>query len=340
MTKEHRYALIFGLCVGALTLVTAHASPVQIKFPYQVSVNTLRGKSVAELGAKLKAATNGRYEVIPYPDGSLYSGSAAANAVQLGIVQMTNESDSAFTGYSNLVNLVEVPFAWPGPKEFQKFTDGPSGNAILQALATKGFAGLALMDEGPMIIATKSKLIKAPQDLKGMKIRTSGHQVVAAALKAMGASTATISFAQTYSALQQGVVDAVYTTFDAYTKAKMYEVAPNVTLFPAHGTYIWVANKAWYDKQPKNVQEDIRKFSRELADEHFNEVWGALKDYVKAVKDHGGHYYEPNKQSVSAFRHTIAPVYAQLRRTYGAHVINTILAGKPLSLGDLTAAEH
>jgi TRAP-type C4-dicarboxylate transport system substrate-binding protein len=338
MVRKFCYALLAGLCAGALTLTAAQAAPIQIKFPYKVSADTLRGQSVSAFGESMKQATNGKYEVIPYPNGSLYTGTAAANAVQLGVVQMTNEPNSAFSGYTNLVDLVEVPFAWPGPKEFRAFMDGPSGKALLETLATRGFTGLALMDEGPMIIATKKKLVKGPADLKGKKIRTSGHQIVIDALKAMGASTVKISFPEVYSALQQGVIDGVYTTFDAYTKAKMYEVAPNVMLFPSHGIYIWVANKAWFERQPKDVQADIRKFSQQQADKYFDDVWGELKDYIKAVKSHGGQYYEPDAHSVAAFRKAIQPVYAHVKKEFGAHVIDTILAGKPLSVADLTAA--
>lgn len=338
MVRKFCHALLAGLCAGALTLTAAQAAPIQIKFPYKVAANTLRGQSVAAFGESMKQATNGKYEVIPYPNGSLYTGTAAANAVQLGVVQMTNEPNSAFAGYTKLLNLSAVPFAWPEAKEFHKFMDGPSGQALLGTLSTRGFEGLALMDEGPMIIATKKKLIKEPSDLRGMKIRTSGHQIVIDALKAMGASTVKISFPEVYSALQQGVIDGVYTTFDAYTKAKMYEVAPYVMLFPTHGMYIWVANRAWFNQQPKDVQVDIRKFSKQQADKYFNDVWGELDQYVSVLKQHGGHYYAPDRKSSEAFRHAIQPVYAHLKKEYGAQVIDTILAGKPLSVGELTAS--
>ncbi|HET8610832.1 MAG TPA: TRAP transporter substrate-binding protein [Burkholderiales bacterium] len=338
MVRKFCYTLLAGLCAGALTLTAAQAAPIQIKFPYKVAANTLRGQSVAAFGESMKQATGGKYEVIPYPNGSLYTGSAAANAVQLGIVQMTNEPNSAFAGYTKLLNLSAVPFAWPTPKEFRKFMDSASGQAMLETLSTRGFEGLALMDEGPMIIATKKQLVKSPADLKGKKIRTSGHQIVIEALKAMGASTVKISFPEVYSALQQGVIDGVYTTFDAYTKAKMYEVAPNVMLFPTHGMYIWVANKAWFQQQPKDVQADIRKFSKQQADKYFDDVWGDLKQYVSVLKQHGGHYYEPDQQSVKEFRKAIQPVYAHLKKQYGANVIDAILAGKTLSVGELTAS--
>ncbi len=338
MVRKFCYALLAGLCAGALTLTTAQAAPIQIKFPYKVAANTLRGKGIVKFGELMKQATDGKYEVVPYPNGSLYGGSGAANAVQLGIVQMTNEPNSAFAGYTKLLNLSSVPFAWPTPQQFKKFMDGASGQALLDTLSTRGFEGLALMDEGPMIIAMKKQMIKRPADLKGKKIRTSGHQIIIDALKTMGASTVKISFPEVYSALQQGVIDGVYTTFDAYTTAKMYEVAPYVMLFPAHGMYVWVANKAWFQQQPKAVQDDIRKFSRQRADDYFDDVWGDLKRYASVLKQHGGELYQPDQQSVQAFRKAIQPVYARLKKQYGANVIDAILAGKPLSVGDLTAS--
>lgn len=327
--------------VFAAASMVAFAPPVsaqtQIRLPIKVGAQTLRGKLMQQYGDEVAKQTHGRYKVTVYPGGQLYGGTSAAQAVQLGNVEMANPPNSAFTGYTKTVDLLEVPFAFPHPRNYQAFTDGPSGRALLKSLAKSGFEGLAIFDEGPFVIATKDRLLKKPADFKGELIRTSGHQVVVDALHAMGASTVKIEFKEVYSALQQGTIKGVYTTFDAYTKHKFYEQAPHVMLFPAHGAYIWVANKAWWDKQPAHDRAIMAKLARKLSAQYDHQVWADLKDYVATLKAHGGDYYDPGRSShaMAAFRKAIEPAYAKLREEFGAETINALMKGKPIKLSQV-----
>lgn len=320
------------LAAGLIGALPALAS-TPIRLPFKVSAQNIRGKLMQDFANQVEKATDGHYKVILYPGGQLYGGTSAAQAVQLGNVEMATPPDSAFTGYTKAVSLLEVPFAFRSPRDYFEFMDGPSGQAILAQLKKDGLVGLAMFGEGPFVIGSKSRLLKSPKDFKGQMIRTSGHKVVIDALHAMGASTVKIDFQEVYSALQQGTISAVYTTLDAYVSDKMYEVAPHVILFPSHGAYIWVVNKTWWDKQPAKYQTVIRGIARKLADKYDQEVWADLKSNVAVLEKHGANYFDPtaDESTLKEFRAAIKPVYANLKKSYGADVIDALLAGKTIS---------
>ena len=327
------FAALFA-AASLLTIAPLASAQTEIKLPIKTGGETLRGKLMQQYADEVAKETHGRYKVTVYPGGQLYGGTAAAQAVQLGNVEMANPPNSAFTGYTKSVDLLEVPFAFPHPRNYQAFTDGPSGRELFKSLAKSGFEGLAIIDEGPFVIGTKDRLLKKPADFKGELIRTSGHQVVVDSLHTMGASTVKIEFNEVYSALQQGTIKGVYTTFDAYTKHKFYEQAPHVMLFPAHGAYIWVANKAWWDKQPAHDRAILAKLARKIAAQYDPEVWEELKEYVLTLKAHGGDYFDPGSSShtMASFRKAIEPVYAKLREEFGAQTIDDLMKGKPIKL--------
>ena len=75
-----------------------------------------------------------------------------------------------------------------------------------------------------------NKVIKTPEDLKGLKIRVPVSQMFIYTINAMGATSTPIPFSETISAVQQGVVDGLEGTVDAYGSNGSSEVAKNMAL--------------------------------------------------------------------------------------------------------------
>ncbi|OUS26821.1 hypothetical protein A9Q99_16520 [Gammaproteobacteria bacterium 45_16_T64] len=80
------------------------------------------------------------------------------------------------------------------------------------------------------------KPIKSINDLKGLKLIT--HGIHPDAAKYYGYTTVNISFTDTYTALQQGIVDGVIGIDPAFIAFKLFEVAKNLTLVNITGAAI------------------------------------------------------------------------------------------------------
>ncbi len=327
----------FVSCLAAAAAATSLAAfapgasaQTEIKIPIKVNATTLRGIMTQEFGDQLAKATGNRYKTTIYPGGQLYDGDKAAKAVQLGNVQMTNEPNSAFTAYTKNADLMELPFGFADAEAFQEFLHGPRSDLVRKDLEKAGFHVVTFLDEGPFVIATKEVLIKGPADFKGQVIRTSGHPVVVDGLKGMGASTVKIPLNEVYSALQQGTISGVYTTFDAYVNEKMYEVAPNVMIIPSYGAYFWVANKAWFDALPEADRKLIDSLANKLAKKYDKDVWAASDEHVATVKKAGGKISDPAKDPAArtAFREAMAKTYDKMREKFGKEPVDAILASK------------
>lgn len=325
-----RTLLASAVLATSLVAASVFAAPIEIKIPIKVNIDTLRGKFTQEFGNELAKATHDKYKTVIYPGGQLYDGNKAAQAVQLGNVQMTNEPNSAFTSYTKNVDLMEIPFGFANPDEFQKFLEGPKADIVRKDLEKAGFHVITFLDEGPFVIGAKTVLIQKPSDFKGLVVRTSGHPVVVDALKDMGASTAKIPLNEVYSALQQGTINAVYTTFDAFVNEKMVEVAPNVMIIPSYGAYIWVANKKWFESQPAADQKLMDEIGGKLGKRYHHDIWAETDKFVAAIKKSGGKVSDPAKDpnAIQAFRAALQPAYDKVRKQFGKETVDAILTSK------------
>src|SRR3989442_581382 len=91
----------------------------------------------------------------------------------------------------------------------RKVIDGPIGDELLGRISANPntrLVALCWMDAGTRNVYS-NKPIKAPADLKGMKIRMMGNPIFVETMNAMGGNGVAMGFDQLFSALQTGVVD-------------------------------------------------------------------------------------------------------------------------------------
>lgn len=108
-----------------------------------------------------------------------------------------------------------LPFAFDGYGQIAPVLDGPAGSRLLSGLASSTSArGLAFtMSGGFRIIISKDKVIHAPQDLKGLRIATSGGPVAEATLKALGAIPVPLDLESGSAAIDSKRIDGIETTY-------------------------------------------------------------------------------------------------------------------------------
>lgn len=109
-----------------------------------------------------------------------------------------------------------------------------------------------------------NKVIKTPEDLKGVKLRVPASKLWIDTFNALGANPVAMPWSETVSALQQKVIDGTETTYSFMSNSKLYELRKNVALtnhFIGTGG-VYISTKVWdsFTEEQKNViQEEITK---------------------------------------------------------------------------------
>ncbi len=316
----------FLLTLGLTPSNAATSQPtVKITLPTKVAPTNPRTISLKRFGKLVNKFSGGKIKVTVYPGGELYNTPSGIRALTQGAVQMMESPSDAYLPYGKLFGLIEIPFIFGNSHEFYSFLYGKTGDKILNSIRKSNIEGITFADEGPMIIATKNGVLTKPADFKGLVVRTSGHPMVEAALKLLGASTVKMDLGEVYSAAQQGVVSGVYTTLDAYMAQHLYEVLPDITLWPGRGAYMWVASKTWWDSLDSLDRYILSTTAKQVALEYDYNAWHNKDKYVNELLKKGAKYHEFTEAQLKVIRLKIEPLYSKLGKQFGP-IVNKIIS--------------
>ena len=108
--------------------------------------------------------------------------------------------------------------------------------------------------------------IRSHEDIKGLKIRTTPNPFHIQAFQLLGANPVPMAYAELYSALETGAIDAQEHPLPVLWAAKFYEVQKYLTLtHHAYSPLILVMNKPKFDKLPPEYQKILVEAARETA---------------------------------------------------------------------------
>ncbi len=297
-------------------------SPVVIRFPQALAETHPRVIAIQRFGTRLEAQTQGRVRVQVFPGGQLYGARQAVNAAAFGDVEMALEPESHFITFDDRFKAIDIPFIFDDVKDFHFFLEG-FGSQIQKDLQKKDLVLVALWDEGPMVLASNKKALTHPGDFSGTKIRSSGHEILARSWNEMGAATVSIPIHEVYTALQQGVADAIYTTFNTFVSAKLYEVSPKVVLWPSRAVYVWVVNRDFWNSLPAAEQDIILNLSTDVTREYHEEIWDSYDQLVDTIRSApNGEFHELDETQLHAFRARIEPLLGAWQSEYSSVLEN------------------
>src|SRR5690606_10633412 len=126
--------------------------------------------------------------------------------------------------------------------------DGDQGTYVRGQIEEKGLLTLEkIWDNGFRQISSSTAPIETPADLEGFKIRVPVSPLWTSMFTAFGSSPASINFAETYTALQTGVVDGQENPLAIMSTAKLYEVQKYVSMTNHmwDGFWILLNRRAW-----------------------------------------------------------------------------------------------
>lgn len=279
--------------VAALLVSSTFAADYTIKFSHVVSPNTPKGKAADFFAKRVKELTNGKVEVIVFPNSQLYTDKAVMKALKIGNVQMACPSFSKFTSLVPQLQLFDLPFLFKDVNGLHKVMDGKVGQKLKDLITAKGFVALNYWDNGFKDMSSSKKAILWPKDADGQKFRIMSSKVLEAQFKAIGGNPQVLPFSEVYSALQQGVVDAAENPLSNFWTKKFYEVQTSLTL-TKHGYlgYLVVMSNKFWNKLPADLKPKIiqamneatiyeRKEAQALEDSFLAKLEGYAKESGK-----------------------------------------------------------
>ena len=269
-----------ALMASAATARTFRSADVHVKdYP--------TNQAVAFMGQELSKATGGKDNIKVFGDSSLGSEKDTVEQVKLGALDMVRVNTSAFHGIVPESMIPAFPFLFRDLEHFRKTMYGPQGDKILAAFDKAGFVALVMYESGARSMYAK-KPIKTVADMKGLKVRVQPSDLWVGLIGAMGASAAPMPFAEVYTGLKTGLIDAAENNYPSYDETKHYESAPvySETMHAMPPEVLVFSKKVW-DTLPKEEQDAIRKAAKASVP-YYVKLWEAKEKDAKAAVIKGG----------------------------------------------------
>ena len=243
--------------------------------------------AVKFMSDQLSAATGGKDKIKVFGDSALGSEKDTVEQVKIGAIDMVRVSTASFHGIVPESMIPSLPFLFRDLEHFRKTMYGAEGDRILAAFEKAGFVGLCLYESGARSVYAK-KPIKSVADMKGLKVRVQPSDLMVSMVSATGASATPMPYAEVYSGLKTGLLDAAENNIPSYDEAKHYESAPvySETMHVMTPEVLVFSKKVW-DTLTPTEQAAIRKAAKESV-AYYVKLWDAReKDARAAVLKNG-----------------------------------------------------
>ena len=275
------------LCVLTLAFLFMLTVSAQAAVNYKVAVgdpeDSEQGVAALAFKAYVEKETKGEVQIDLFFAGALGDESEAFKNVQKGTLPFAVGGIANLVPFEKKLGLLTLPYLFENLDEVVKGTNGKPAE-LLNSYATKaGFRILCWTYTDFRYISNSKHPIKKLDDMKDLKFRVPQSAVLIAAYKAFGGSPTPISWAETFTALQQGVVDGQCYGYIGF-KAMKFNEANQKYLTEVHYTYQLqplVMSERVYKKTKPELQKifvDGGLFAQEA-------VLKYQKEYAQAAKD-------------------------------------------------------
>jgi TRAP-type C4-dicarboxylate transport system substrate-binding protein len=263
-------------------------------------------KAAVSWAQEIEKRTNGAVKINVFPGGTLTSANECYSGVVKGISDIGMSCFSYTKGRFPEMEAVDLPLGYRSGKmatyaawEYYK---------TMKPTELDDVKVLYIHAHGPGLLHGK-KEIKKLEDIKGMKIRSTG--LSSNIVTVLGGTPVAMPQGETYEALQKGVVDATFAPIETLKGWRQAEVVKSTTNCYSIGyttSMFIVMNKAKWDALPEDIKKVFTEVNEEWIKVHAAEWDTADVEGKKFSQERGNSYIELDETEHSRWRAAVKPV--------------------------------
>jgi tripartite ATP-independent transporter DctP family solute receptor len=320
--------LLIGLVPGTPPTAAAGQVEIRLAHPDPADIYTSRKAAGSTVFKNIvENETGGAIKVNLFPAGQLGGEREIAEAVKMGSVQIGMLS-GPFSGFCREAQVFDIPYLFPSHLVAYRTLDGPFGKELAEECLKKtGMRILTYAQVGFRNFTNSARVIKTPADLKGLKFRVMENPVYMNLVRSMGAAPTPIPWPETYTALQQKVVDGQENPISSIKFAKLYEVQKYMTM-DGHtfGVSFMLVNEKFFQGLTKEQQVILKNaaLTSAVSENGIDNLENSLG--LQFLKDKGMEVYSPTAAEKKLFQAAAQPpVIEYLEKQIGRPWIDKVL---------------
>lgn len=270
------------------------------------------GRTLALFKERAEKYSNGDLKIAIYSNSQLGTFGTMATQMKVSLVNVMFIQPDALGEQINIVTANSWPYLFSDADQMMKAWNGEGGKALIAEVEKRsGYRMIAPSWNVPRWIYT-TREAKSLDDVKGMKIRVPGTAIYVEQIRNLGLSPTPMNIAETFTAMQQKVVEGIegaitdMATYSIQDVAKTAIKSSHVLSPKAFLTY-----GPWVDKLTPSNKEAFYKAAREASDFYGQTTKAEEQDLIKMFESKGVKFVDAGV-SIDEMRKREEPLKAKL----------------------------
>jgi tripartite ATP-independent transporter DctP family solute receptor len=260
-----------------------------IRLGHSDTEDNLLNVSLENYAKWVNEQTGGRVLIRIYPNEELGDNTEMAQQLVTGELDAMMMPQGVEATYAPKIATLGLPFLFTSYKQAWAVMDNEEiAKGLTEELSNYNMVQLAFWENGMRQITNNVKEVKAPADVKGLKMRIPDDDMTASIFKEMGASTTKFAWSKTYDALKQGTFDGQENPIANIYANKINEVNQYMTItnHKYESKNLVFSNTTW-KKLPKDIQDILLEGAKTYGQEHREAVASQEDDQLTKLKEAG-----------------------------------------------------
>ncbi|MGE8318706.1 MAG: TRAP transporter substrate-binding protein [Comamonas sp.] len=327
--QRQKFLQTLAAATAALLLAQpALAQTVKLRMAHSGAESETQHLAALEFAKQVKARTNGAVEVQVYGSSTLGNDNTVIAGVRGGTIDLATSGTPYYTGMVGRMNVLDLPYMFDSTEHAYKVLDGAIGRGLLDELEGHGMKGLAYWEVGFRSLTNSRRAVRTPDDVKGLKIRTTPNPAHIKAFQILGATPTPMPLAEVFTALENKAVDGQENPVNIVRNNKLYEVQKYMSLTRhAYTAMPVVMNKKKFDGLKPEQQKALvdaalaaGTYQRELIKKSEASDLAFLRAQGMQVEEN---------INAEPFRKLVAePIKQQFAEKYGMQLVDAIQRAK------------
>lgn len=326
---NHKHVLSVGVAgLMALGLAGTADAATELRFAHGQATTDLTHIAAENFKQLVEEGSNGEITVTIYPGGQLGKSKDMVQGVRLGTIDLTANGNPYFTAFAPKLNVLDLPYMFANYDHVYEVLDGEIGQELMAELEQHNLKGLAFWEIGFRHLTTADTPVRTPDDMKGLKIRTTPNEAHLKAFELLGANPVPMNFQDVYMALQTGTIDGQENPITQIHSARFSEVQKYVSLTGhAYTPLVFVMNLAKFESLTPEQQALIQEAAHAAA---VAQREGLAKEQERRSEELAKTMTIIDDVDVEAFRAMVQePVKADYVAQHGPELVDAIEKLRP-----------
>lgn len=265
------------------------AAPIVLKLAHTNPADNPLSKDMERLAEEVKEASGGRLVIEIYPDSILGDDDEIVEQIYNGANMMNYVDPALLESYYYDMSILASPYLYNNVEEIALLAETDQVKSMVKGCEDAGIKildGMAGYYGVREIMSTKP--IRTPDDMKGVNFRVPSTAIWVAMANAMGSTPTPVSFSEAYTALSQGVVNAIENPIPSMYAASFQEVCKymNMTdhMYAAQGL---VMSTQVFNDLPADLQEILLAKVKDFTAYSTANVVAAEQEYITKMEEAG-----------------------------------------------------